>query len=50
MALSEAHEAAVVRGPDRDAFYLLIERLLRDNDGAETRLSAKAQSKRRPLA
>jgi hypothetical protein len=50
MALSEAHEAAVVRSPDRDAFYLLIERLLRDNDGAETRLSAKAQSKRRPLA
>ena len=50
MALAEAHESAVVRSPDRDAFYLLIERLLRDNDGAETRLSAKAQSKRRPLA
>lgn len=50
MALSEAHEAAVVRGADRDAFYLLIERILRDSDFAETNLSAKARSKRRPLA
>lgn len=50
MALSEAHEAAVVRGADRDAFYLLIERILRDSDFADTNLSAKARSKRRPQA
>lgn len=50
MVLSEAHEAAVVRSPDREAFYILIERLL-DRHGVEgTMPSAKAMSKRRPLA
>ncbi len=50
MVLSEAHEAAVVRGADRGAFYLLIERLLTEQgiDAADT--SAKALSKRRPMA
>jgi hypothetical protein len=50
MVLSEAHEAAVVRGPERNAFYLLIERLLSTYDLPEATLSAKATSKRRPLA
>ncbi|MGV3719565.1 MAG: DNA double-strand break repair nuclease NurA [Actinomycetota bacterium] len=50
MALSEAHEAAVVRAPERDAFYMVIERILRDHDAGDAAPSAKARSKRRPLA
>lgn len=50
MVLSEAHEAAVVRGADRSAFYVLIERLLNDHGVDTVSASAKAISKRRPLA
>ena len=50
MVLSEAHEAAVVRGPDREAFYTLIERVLAERGIDEATTSAKALSKRRPLA
>jgi hypothetical protein len=50
MVLSEAHEAAVVRGPDREAFYTLIERVLTERGVHEAMTSAKALSKRRPLA
>lgn len=50
MVLSEAHEAAVVRAADRDAFYVLIERVLAGQGIHEPTTSAKALSKRRPLA
>jgi hypothetical protein len=50
MALSEAHEAAVVRAPEREAFYVAIERILRNHDIPDAMPSAKARSKRRPLA
>lgn len=50
MVLSEAHEAAVVRGADREAFYTLVERVLEDHGVDEPNTSAKALSKRRPLA
>ena len=50
MVLSEAHEAAVVRGPDREAFYTLIDRVLADQGVDSAMPSAKAMSKRRPLA
>jgi hypothetical protein len=50
MVLSEAHEAAVVRAADRSAFYAIIERVLNDNHFYGAEGSAKATSKRRPLA
>jgi len=50
MALAEAHEAAVVRGADRSAFYAIIERVLDDNGEYQADASAKALSKRRPMA
>lgn len=50
LVLSEAHEAAVVRGADREAFYLLIDRLLERDAPGMASPSAKALSKRRPLA
>ncbi len=45
IVLSEAHEHAVVRGPDRETFYALIERSLLDK-GLQPRLSAKQLRKR----
>jgi hypothetical protein len=49
IALSEAHEQAVVRAPERQAFFELLRRtLLRDRLPAES--SAKAQRKRGPIA
>ena len=49
IALSEAHEQAVVRAPERQAFFELLRRtLLRDRLPAET--SAKAIRKRGPIA
>lgn len=50
MVLSEAHEAAVVRAADRHTFYALIERILNEHTEFEAITSAKAESKRRPLA
>lgn len=49
IALSEAHEQAVVRAPERQAFFELVRRTLeRDHQPAE--LSAKAFRKRGPIA
>jgi NurA domain len=49
IALSEAHEQAVVRAPERQAFFELLRRtLLRDRLPAES--SAKAIRKRGPIA
>src|SRR5262249_2219331 len=49
IALSEAHEQAVVRAPERQAFFELLRRtLLRDRLPAES--SAKAMRKRGPIA
>jgi hypothetical protein len=49
IALSEAHEQAVVRAPERQAFYELLRRgLVRDHLPAET--SAKTLRKRGPIA
>ncbi|HTE19691.1 MAG TPA: DNA double-strand break repair nuclease NurA [Armatimonadota bacterium] len=50
MVLAEAHEAAVVRAADRDAFYLVLERILADHGTLDATTSAKARSKRRPVA
>jgi hypothetical protein len=50
MVLAEAHEQAVVRGADREAFYLLIERILIEHGWQGATTSAKALSKRRPSA
>jgi hypothetical protein len=50
MVLAEAHEQAVVRGADREAFYLLIERILMEHGWQGATTSAKALSKRRPTA
>ncbi|MFN3653342.1 MAG: DNA double-strand break repair nuclease NurA [Armatimonadota bacterium] len=50
MVLSEAHEQAVVRGPDRTEFYALVERVLNDHGFYTAAYSAKAVSKQRPLA
>jgi hypothetical protein len=50
MVLAEAHEAAVVRAPDREAFYGLIERILNARGLPGSVTSAKAASKRRPFA
>jgi hypothetical protein len=45
----EAHEHAVVRGSEREAFYLLLEELMRAR-GMSPRRSNKSRSKSRPLA
>jgi len=50
MVLAEAHEAAVVRAADREAFYGLIERILGERGVVDPSPSAKAMSKRRPFA
>lgn len=48
VALSEAHERAIVRGPERDAFFRLVEQyFVRQNLPVMT--TRKAVSKRRPL-
>jgi hypothetical protein len=47
LALAEAHERAVIRGPERDAFFRLMERRLRRAGLAPTN-SRKRQSKQRP--
>ncbi|MGC9326646.1 MAG: DNA double-strand break repair nuclease NurA [Candidatus Hinthialibacter sp.] len=48
IVLSEAHEHAVVRGPDRETFYILVEEALR-RGGADPRYSSKQLRKRVPL-
>jgi hypothetical protein len=50
LALAEAHEAAVVRGPERTSFYALVERVLADQGVDRAAVSAKAASKSRPMA
>lgn len=50
LALAEAHEAAVVRGPDRQEFYRLVERTLERHGFPAPSPSAKAAAKRRPMA
>jgi hypothetical protein len=50
MVLAEAHEAAVVRAADRESFYLAIERVLTEQGVDHLMTSAKALSKRRPMA
>jgi len=48
IALSEAHERAIVRGPERDAFFRLVEQsFIRQNLPIMT--TRKSMSKRRPL-
>jgi hypothetical protein len=47
LALSEAHERAVIRGSERDAFFRLMERRLR-GAGMSPTGSRKRQSKERP--
>jgi len=47
MILSEAHEHAVIRGPERDQFYRMIERAMQHAD-LPTNGSGKQRSKRRP--
>jgi hypothetical protein len=49
IALSEAHEQAVVRAPERQAFFELIRRTL-ERDHLPAELSAKAMRKRGPIA
>lgn len=46
VALSEAHERAVIRGPEREAFFRLIERRLRQA-GRSITASRKRRSKQR---
>ena len=48
IALMEAHEHAVVRASEREAFYLLLEELMRAR-GMQPRRSNKSRSKSRPL-
>jgi hypothetical protein len=50
MALAEAHEQAVVRHADRQTFYAVIERILSAGGLPGPTGSAKAASKRRPMA
>jgi hypothetical protein len=50
MVLSEAHEAAVVRAAERATFFALMERTLSAQGVTQAGISAKAMSKRRPLA
>jgi hypothetical protein len=47
LALSEAHERAVIRGPERESFFRLMERRLREA-GLSPTDSRKRQSKQRP--
>ena len=47
LALSEAHERAVIRGSERDAFFRLMERRLR-RSGLSPTDSRKRRSKQRP--
>jgi len=47
VALSEAHERAVIRAPERESFFRLMERRLR-NAGLPTTGSQKRLSKQRP--
>jgi hypothetical protein len=47
LVLSEAHERAVIRGPERDAFFRLMERRLRQAGLAPVN-SRKRRSKQRP--
>jgi hypothetical protein len=49
IALSEAHEQAVVRGPERQAFFDLLRRS-HSRDGLWSEISAKANRKRGPIA
>ncbi len=48
VVLSEAHERAVVRGPDRETFFALVEESLRKK-GYDPSFSAKQLRKRMPL-
>jgi hypothetical protein len=48
VALAEAHEAAVVRGADREAFYALVARRLAA-DGHRVAMSRKQVRKRGAL-
>jgi len=50
VALAEAHEQAVVRGNDRELFYLLMERQMRHRGFGGVRLSKKQMAKRIPRA
>jgi NurA-like 5'-3' nuclease len=47
MILSEAHERAVIRGPERELFYRLLERSLQDA-GQPVNTSSKHASKQVP--
>jgi hypothetical protein len=49
IALSEAHEQAVVRAPERQAFFELLRRTL-ERDRLPAEISAKALRKRGPIA
>lgn len=48
MILSEAHERAVIRAPEKERFYQMIERALRERGLPPTRRSRKNRSKRTP--
>ena len=48
VTLTEAHERAVIRAPEKDLFYRLLERQMAANGGAGMLSSAKAASKRVP--
>ncbi|HEX8551873.1 MAG TPA: DNA double-strand break repair nuclease NurA [Abditibacteriaceae bacterium] len=48
IALMEAHEHAVVRGPERDAFFALLEELMMARGIAPNR-SSKRRAKQRPI-
>jgi len=48
VALMEAHEHAVIRGPERDAFFALLEELMTAR-GIPSQRSAKKRTKMRPL-
>lgn len=48
VALMEAHEHAVIRGPERDAFFRLLEELMTAR-GITPQRSAKKRAKMRPL-
>jgi hypothetical protein len=47
VALTEAHEKAVVRGKDRELFFQIVEEVL-IKKGLKTTISVKSMSKRRP--
>jgi hypothetical protein len=48
MILSEAHEHAVIRAPEKERFYQMIERALQEQGLPPMRRSRKARSKRSP--